>query len=174
MQMHRLFTTTVEISIRVTSLVIFFVKHCLGSKSKLFICSWEKSFCNTSCQNSFRLVSMGAIGGSVAEGSECPEGVLSHGHMTSVPAWGGDFRAVTARGAFGGGSVTTAPHCSHSEVITLWKFNWSAWHLSELLTQAYLEINQALTQQHLLTSATKWEIATFKEDEVWEEGKGNE
>lgn len=117
---------------------------------------------------------MEGTGGTVAEGSEDPEGMLSWGHMTSVPAWGGDFRAVTASRAFGGGTVTTAPPCSHGEVITLWKFNWIAWHLSKLLTQPQLETHQALTQQHLLTSASKWEIETFKEDEVWEGGKGNE
>lgn len=74
---------------------------------------------------------------------------------------------------FGDGTMTTTPHCNSSKAIIIRKFHLIVWHLNKLLTEDQLETNQALTQQHLLTSAIKWQIVTFKADEVWEEGKGN-
>lgn len=68
-------------------------------------------------------MSVEAIGGTAAEGNENTEGALPYGHMVSLPAWAGASRAATAIGGFGDGTMTTAPHCSHSEVMMLCKFN---------------------------------------------------
>lgn len=93
--MHRLSTTTVEISIkRILSLVIFFVKRCLCSKRKHFMCSWAKTS------------AAGDESGShwcccCCRGQWDPRGSSACAQLAPLPAWAGAPRAGSAIPAWG-------------------------------------------------------------------------
>lgn len=93
--MHRLSTTTVEISIKkgILSLVIFFGKHCLCSKRKHFICSWAK----TSAAGD----ESGSHWCCCCRGQWDPRGSSPCAQLAPLPAWAGAPGAGSAIPAWG-------------------------------------------------------------------------